>query len=474
MYKKKILIVLIIIALLSVMTVVSNASTDGVITGETVKLREGPSLDAGLVTLLSVDNKVEVLSKNGDWYQVKYKNYEGYVYADYIEVNGEVEDTTNNNNTQTNNVDNVNTTATDNNTVENTTVANEVTNTAIENSDTNNTVDTTSSGTDNTNLIGTSQILTVETALKILPLINSDNLETLAKDTVVTVNDQANGWAFVSNGAVSGWVREDNLTPSQENTDSSAGENSPESTDSNAEENPSEDTNTDTQPAEENQTETQETKTGYISAGSVNVRESASTSANVITTLTRNTEVTIESEENGWAKISTSSGVNGYVSNQYISEQQVQETNRGSSERTENIQTKVETKEAKTANTSSKGADVVDYAKTLIGKAYVYGGVGPNSFDCSGFTKFVYGRFGVNLLHSASAQANVGTTISKSNLNLGDMVFFSQGGSSIGHVGIYVGNNSFIHAANPQKGVVITSLSDGYYTRNYITAKRVL
>ena len=77
MYKKKLLIILIIIAILSVMTVISNAATNGVITGETVKLRKAPSLDAGLVTLLSVDNKVEVLGKEGDWYQVKYKEYEG-------------------------------------------------------------------------------------------------------------------------------------------------------------------------------------------------------------------------------------------------------------------------------------------------------------------------------------------------------------------------------------------------------------
>ena len=80
----------------------------------------------------------------------------------------------------------------------------------------------------------------------------------------------------------------------------------------------------------------------------------------------------------------------------------------------------------------------------------------------------------MNLSHSASAQANIGTTVSKANLQLGDMIFFSQCGSSIGHVGIFVGNNSFIHAANPQKGVVITSLSDGYYTKNYKTAKRIL
>ena len=103
MYKKKLLIILIIIAILSVMTVISNAATNGVITGETVKLREGPSLDAGLVTLLSVDNKVEVLGKEGDWYQVKYKEYEGYVYADYIDVEGEVIDNTATTNQVTNN-----------------------------------------------------------------------------------------------------------------------------------------------------------------------------------------------------------------------------------------------------------------------------------------------------------------------------------------------------------------------------------
>ena len=74
MHKKRLIIALIIIVNLTIMTVVSNASTKGVITGETVKLRKGPNLESGLVTLLSVDNKVEVLSKEGDWYKIKDKN----------------------------------------------------------------------------------------------------------------------------------------------------------------------------------------------------------------------------------------------------------------------------------------------------------------------------------------------------------------------------------------------------------------
>lgn len=443
MYKKKLLIILIIIAILSVMTVISNAATNGVITGETVKLRKAPSLDAGLVTLLSVDNKVEVLGKEGDWYQVKYKEYEGYVYADYIDVEGEVVDNTATTNKVTNN------------TVENT--VNSVVN--ANNTVTNTTTDTTNSETQNS-IIGTSQKLLEDCELKILPLINAETVQTLVKDTTVTVDDEVNGWAFISTDTVSGWIRADKLTAEE------AEQNSPEQTEN-------------TEPEEETPATTTETQTGYISASSVNVRASASTSANVVTTLTRNTAVTIEGQENGWTRITTSTGVSGYVSSEYISDEQVQSTNRSDSERTQKIvdlpNTTADATESEDTNTVvSKGEEVVNYAKTLLGKSYVYGGVGPNSFDCSGFTQYVYSKFGVNLSHSASAQANIGTTVSKVNLQLGDMVFFSQGGSSIGHVGIFVGNNSFIHAANPQKGVVITSLSDGYYTTNYKTAKRVL
>ena len=455
MYKKKLLIILIIIAILSVMTVISNATTNGVITGETVKLREGPSLDAGLVTLLSVDNKVEVLGKEGDWYQVRYRDYEGYVYADYIDVDGEVVDNTATTNQVTNNtIENVV------NTVENT-VSNEVApqeNVVDNNTITNTTVDTTNDEPQNS-VIGTNQKILEEIELKILPLINAETLQTLTKDTIVTVDDEANGWAFISTDLVSGWIRADKLIAEEANQTSTEQTNN-------------------TEPAEQTPATT-EPQTGYISASSVNVRASASTSANVVTTLTRNTEVTIEGEENGWTRITTSTGVSGYVSSEYISDEQVQATNRSDTERTQKIvelpNTATDVTETEEVNTVvNKGEEVVDYAKTLLGKDYVYGGVGPNSFDCSGFTQYVYKKFGINLSHSASAQANIGTTVSKSDLQLGDMVFFSQGGSSIGHVGIFVGNNSFIHAANPQKGVVITSLADGYYTSNYKTSKRVL
>ncbi len=452
MYKKKILIVILCILMLLTLTVVSNAKTTGTITGETVKLREGPSLEADLVTLLSVDNKVEVISKDGDWYQVKYKDYEGYVYADYISVDGEVEEEQ----TNTNSEDNV-------------LATNDINNENIDNDSENiisniiSSEDTNSIESDITiqenNIVGTTQILVDTTELKILPLINAENITTLEKDTSAIVNDEKNGWAFISNENVSGWVRIEKLVLKQD-VDTTDKINDQESTE-------------DTTEAVETEKVEQTTSIGYISAGTVNVRETASASGKIVTTLSRNTEVTVENVENGWAKISTSTGVKGYVSNQYISSEQIQETNRGSSER-ETSELNTKNNQEDEDNISNKSTQVVNFAKSLLGKDYSYGGVGPNSFDCSGFTKYVYNNFGISLSHSASAQANVGRTISKSDLQLGDMVFFTQGGSSIGHVGIYIGNNSFIHAANPQKGVVITSLSDGYYTRNYVTAKRIL
>ena len=224
-------------------------------------------------------------------------------------------------------------------------------------------------------------------------------------------------------------------------------------------------------------------KSGYVNAEGLIVRKEPTTSSDEIDSLSRNDKVEIIGKVDGWYQINLN-GKKGYVSSKYISDTKTIETTSrgGNSIKAENI-TPMEGQETTETEETSKPTDtettektaVVEYAKQYLGYRYVPGGGTPSTgFDCSGFTQYVYSKFGVNLSHSASAQANIGTTVSKANLQLGDMVFFSQGGSSIGHVGIFVGNNSFIHAANPQKGVVITSLADGYYTSNYKTAKRVL
>jgi cell wall-associated NlpC family hydrolase len=111
----------------------------------------------------------------------------------------------------------------------------------------------------------------------------------------------------------------------------------------------------------------------------------------------------------------------------------------------------------------------VAYAKQFLGCKYVYGGTSPSGFDCSGFTQYVYKHFGISLNRTAAAQYSNGTSVT--NLQAGDLVMF--GTSGINHVGIYIGENSFIHAANTNSGVTIDSLSSSYYKANYVGARRI-
>jgi len=105
-------------------------------------------------------------------------------------------------------------------------------------------------------------------------------------------------------------------------------------------------------------------------------------------------------------------------------------------------------------------SEVVSIAKQYLGAPYRWGASGPNSFDCSGFTMFVYRQVGVSLPHSSRAQINSGERVSKADLKPGDLVFF---GSPIHHVGIYVGGGMYIHAPRTGDVVKISSLSRGGY-----------
>jgi Cell wall-associated hydrolases (invasion-associated proteins) len=120
-------------------------------------------------------------------------------------------------------------------------------------------------------------------------------------------------------------------------------------------------------------------------------------------------------------------------------------------------------------------SSVVSYAKIFLGTRYIYGASGPDSFDCSGFTMYVMARFGVNLPHSAHLQAALGIKVSKSNLRPGDLVFFATSRSrAITHVGLYIGNGNFIHASSGAGVIDIGNLNQGYYSRTYVTAVRVV
>lgn len=123
--------------------------------------------------------------------------------------------------------------------------------------------------------------------------------------------------------------------------------------------------------------------------------------------------------------------------------------------------------------------EIVAFAKMYLGYDYVYGGKDPSTgFDCSGFMYYIYHHFGYYIPRIAPDQMwySKGVQVSRDELRPGDLVFFASniGGTSAGHVGMYVGDNLFIHAANPSKGVILTSLSDSWYAARYIGATRIV
>ncbi|MDF2837342.1 MAG: NlpC/P60 family protein [Paenibacillus sp.] len=135
--------------------------------------------------------------------------------------------------------------------------------------------------------------------------------------------------------------------------------------------------------------------------------------------------------------------------------------------------------QAASATTASAKADsIVAAAKALQGRVtYKYGVNNPSRliFDCSSFTKYVFGKYGVSLKWGTSSQKYAGKYVSKSNLRKGDLILFNNGRSSaVSHVGIYIGNGQFIHntISSTFNGVRINKLSD--YSNRYSTARRVL
>ena len=193
-----------------------------------------------------------------------------------------------------------------------------------------------------------------------------------------------------------------------------------------------------------------------VTATSLNVRSGAGTSYSVITKLSKGTVVDVlESASNGWKKIKTSNGTIGWVSGSYLANGVVEQTSTPS---------------------TNKVQAVIDLAHKQLGKPYVWGAEGPNSFDCSGLIYYVYkNAAGITLPRTSSAQYSAGVAVSRSNLKAGDLIFSSTDGTgNITHVAIYVGDGQMIHAPRNGKNVEKVSISNSYWNKAYVGARRVL
>ena len=208
--------------------------------------------------------------------------------------------------------------------------------------------------------------------------------------------------------------------------------------------------------------------------------------AEPVATLTGGARIEVSAFRQGWFAVK-SGDIAGFVSGDSLdltlekeAPKPVVKTPPKEEKKTEG--TAKEEADSKTEDSSStvvngSGSDIAAYAMQFVGVPYVYGGASPSGFDCSGFTRYVFAQFGVKLSHGATPQLNSGAEVSRDNLQPGDLVFF-QGtyatSSAASHCGIYIGDGQFIHSASSgNRGITISNLSDSYYSRHYLTARRV-
>ena len=187
---------------------------------------------------------------------------------------------------------------------------------------------------------------------------------------------------------------------------------------------------------------------GIITGGTINVRKGPGTDYGRITQVATGKVVTILGKENGWYHIQFGN-TTGYVLGDYL-------------------------REYVPGAASAVGEQIAQMALQYIGTPYRSGGSAPGGFDCSGLTMYLYGQLGYALPHSATSQYNnCGTHVSKSELQPGDLVFFSDSSHAIGHVGIYIGGGQIVHARYSVGRVTTNYLSESYYTNRYVGATRI-
>ncbi|WP_297284234.1 C40 family peptidase [uncultured Agathobaculum sp.] len=258
-----------------------------------------------------------------------------------------------------------------------------------------------------------------------------DVIATLSQDTVVAVLNNSSSWYKVVANGKEGYVSGEYLTGTT-TTDFSLG------------------------------------KAKIVCDTTVNFRSQPNTSSSVLASLKNGTVVDVTGVQSNWFKV-TYNGKTGYVHPDYISFSVTEGTSSNSGSSSANnssSETIVPSANAVAyTGTSEKRAEVLEYAAQFLGTPYVYGGSTPSGFDCSGFTSYVFANTVGTIPRVAQSQFDATTRVSLEDLEPGDLVFFGSSPSSISHVGIYVGDDTFIHSPHTGEVVKYESLSGTYLTR---------
>lgn len=423
------------------------------------RLREEANTTSNILTNIYKGEKVEILEKNGEWYKVKYGSNVGYLKNNLIKED------------------------------------------VAENKDQENSVSTydgNQTQTDSSKVTTNSNV-----KVRFVPNITSSAILEVSSGKEFTKITEIGNWVQVTDGLATGWILKSKINYSNKTVDTSDFENS-QDTENKESENKTEETtnkveenkvkgnkteeNKTEDNTKQNQTSTAVNKSGVVNVETAKVREKADKTSKVVGFLDYNDVITITAEEGEWYKF-TEKDASGYVhktlitlkeegdiSSRSLVDERIEETTDNTT--VDNITNETINNALENENNiSSNSQAVVDYAKQFLGYPYVVGGKTPKTgFDCSGFTRYIYLNFGYSLGATAATQNNIGTEVSKENLEPGDLIlFYDEAKTKTGHTGVYISNGDFIHAANPDRGVVIDNINtNSYYRERFITAKRIV
>lgn len=334
---KRISVISVMFFIAILITTISFAKT-GTVNVEEVIVREGPSTTTNVVTGIKGNTEVEILGEEQGFYKIKYNETTGYIRSDLLNVKEEV-------------VENEQAPVEENNieTEKNETVQEE--NVVAES-----TTDNVEIKEEETKEFPKEITLTTNVNVYILPIYTSTIITTIENGNNITINREVNNWSYITSGNITGWVRNYNL-------------NNP--TDIVADEEQQEEQQEQEKVENEQQEQTANIDIGYVNVSSVNVRKEANTNCDILTTLTRNTEVKVLAVEGEWYKVKYGD-ILGYIKQEFVSESQTETTSRAEEERTTTtVETKTGYISVSLANIREKASANSKVIKTLKKKTKV-------------------------------------------------------------------------------------------------------